>query len=139
MSRRAEVTLEWADGDYLFALKWGQLIELQEKTDAGPYFLLGRLHDGTWRIGDIREVIRLGLIGGGMEPIRALGMVKRYVEDRPPMENLATAQAILGIAIMGAPEEKVGKADAGAEKSKRRSRVEKSASPASTEPAPPSA
>ena len=133
MGRSAELTLGWADGDYLFALKWGQLVELQEKTDAGPYFLLSRLHDGNWRVGDIREVIRLGLIGGGMEPINALGMVKRYVEDRPPMENLATAQAILGIAIMGAPEEKVGKADAGAEVPKRRSRAAKSASPASTE------
>lgn len=133
MGRSAEVTLEWADGDYPFALKWGQLVELQEKTDAGPYFLLSRLHDGNWRVGDIREVIRLGLIGGGMEPIKALGMVKRYVEDRPPMENLTTAQAILGVAVMGVPEERVGKADAGAEVSKRRSRAAKSASPASTE------
>lgn len=134
MSRSAEVTLDWADGSHLFALKWGQIEELQEKTDAGPYFLLCRLHDGTWRIGDIEHVIRLGLIGGGMEPIKALGLVRRYVRDRPPMESLATAQAILGVGVMGAPDEPVGKKDAGAEKPKRRSRAEKSASLASTEP-----
>lgn len=139
MSRSAEVTLTWADGDYLFALKWAQLIELQEKTEAGPYFVLGRLGDGTWRIGDISEVIRLGLIGGGMAPIAALGLVRRYVEARPPMENLQTAQAILAVALMGSPDESVGKADAGAGKPKRRSRAAKSASQVSTEPEPPSA
>lgn len=138
MSRSAEITLDWADGTYPFALKWGQLEELQEKTDAGPYFLLGRLHDGSWRIGDIEHTIRLGLIGGGMAPMAALALVRRYVQARPPLENLTTAQAILGAAVMGAPDETVGKKDAGAEKPKRRSRAAKSASPASTEPEKPS-
>lgn len=105
MSRDASVTLTWADGDYTFRLAWGQLGELQDKCDAGPYVILQRLHNGTWKIQDIAETIRLGLIGGGKTPVDALKLVRSYVQDRPPMENLLTAQYILGAAIVGAPEE----------------------------------
>ena len=105
MSRNAEITLDWADGTYLFALKWAQIIELQEQLDAGPYFVLSRLSDGTWRAGDISNVIRLGLIGGGMEPVAALKKVRTYVEDRPPVENIMVAQAVLSAGVIGAPDE----------------------------------
>jgi hypothetical protein len=97
--------LDWADGTYLFALKWAQIIELQEQLDAGPYFVLSRLSDGTWRAGDISHVIRLGLIGGGMEPVAALKKVRAYVEDRPPLENIIVAQAVLSAGVIGAPDE----------------------------------
>lgn len=137
MSRSAEISLDWADGHHTFALKWGQLAELQEKTDAGPYYVLGRLFDGTWRIEDIREPIRLGLIGGGMPPAQAMSLVRRYVEDRPPLENLTLAQAVMQASVVGAPEEEVGKSAAGRKRAPR-SRVAKSGSPASMEPARPS-
>ncbi|AXQ93205.1 gene transfer agent family protein [Cereibacter azotoformans] len=138
MSRSAEITLDWADGTYLFALKWGQLGELQEKCDAGPYVVLGRLADGSWKVGDISDTIRLGLIGGGMAPAAALKKVRAYVEDRPPFENLQHAQAILSAALLGAPEERTGKPRAGGRRATR-SRAERSASPESTAPEPPSA
>lgn len=108
MSRNASITLTWADGDYSFRLAWGQLSQLQEQCDAGPYVILQRLMDGTWRLKDISEVIRWGLIGGGMEPVAALKLIRSYVEDRPPMENLMAAQAILTAGVIGAPEEEVG-------------------------------
>ncbi len=110
--RDARVTFDWADGTYSFRLAWGQLEELQEKCDAGPYVVLQRLHSGAWRVEDITNIIRLGLIGGGMEPSPALKIARLYVEARPPMENLIPAQAILSAALMGAPEEKVGEVDA---------------------------
>lgn len=138
MSRSAQITLDWADGTFLFALKWGQLAELQEKCDAGPYVVLGRLAEGSWRIGDISDTIRLGLIGGGMAPLDALKKVRTYVEDRPPLENVRHAQAILSAALLGAPDEQPGKPRAGSRRATR-SRAAKSASPGSTEPAPPSA
>lgn len=138
MSRSAEITLDWADGTYLFALKWGQLAELQEKCDAGPYVVLGRLAAGSWKIEDISDTIRLGLIGGGMAPVDALKKVRAYVEDRPPFENLQYAQAILSAAVVGAPDEQTGKPRAGSRRATR-SRAERSGSPESTEPEPPSA
>ncbi|MEY9098898.1 hypothetical protein ABIA24_001807 [Sinorhizobium fredii] len=105
MSRDASITLDWADGTYVFRLAWAQLAELQEKCDAGPFVILDRLGNGAWRVEDISNVIRLGLIGGKMEPVKALKLVRTYVESRPPMENLMFAQAILSVAVMGAPDE----------------------------------
>lgn len=112
MSRDARIDLDWADGTYAFRLAWAQLAELQEKTDAGPYVVLGRLHSHQWRIEDISNVIRLGLIGGGMEPAAALKKVRTYVEARPPLENHPFALAILSAGLLGAPEEPVGEPQA---------------------------
>ncbi|KQY31804.1 gene transfer agent family protein [Rhizobium sp. Root483D2] len=112
MSRNASITLTWADGDYVFRLGWGELETLQEACDAGPYVVLNRLHDDTWKIGDISHVIRLGLVGGGMKPVEALKMIRAYVEKYPPVENLIFARAILHAGCIGAPEEKVGEAHA---------------------------
>lgn len=138
MPRSAEITLDWADGTYPFALKWGQLIELQEKCDAGPAFILSQLMDGTWRVEQINSILRLGLIGAGMEPIPALKLVRTYVEGRPPLENLGHAQAVLAAAVMGAPDEEPGKPEAGAKRPSR-SRVGKFGSRKSSGPAPSSA
>lgn len=109
MNRDGSITLDWADGTHTFALKWGEFAKLQEATDCGPQFLLGKLYDGTWRVEHLSHVIRCGLIGGGQEPAKALQLVRSYVEDRPPMESVKLAQAILAAGLVGAPEEEVGK------------------------------
>ena len=108
MSRDGSITLPFADGDKVFRLAWGELIKLQEATDAGPFVVYNRLMTGTWRLGDISNTIRLGLIGGGMEVPKALQFVQSYVESRPPLESLPLAQGILGTALQGAPDEKPG-------------------------------
>lgn len=105
MSRDGSITLTWADGDYVFRLGWSELAKLQEACDAGPYVILNRLVDGAWRVADISSTIRLGLVGGGMPPTDALKKVREYVEDRPPIESLMIAQAVLSAAIVGAPDE----------------------------------
>lgn len=109
MSADASTTFEWADGEHTFRLAIGQLRELQDKTGTGPFALLRRLMDGTWKVDDLREIIRLGLIGGGMKPLEALGLVKNYVEGRPLMESLVPAKAIMTAALFGDPEDEVGK------------------------------
>ncbi|MBF2716264.1 gene transfer agent family protein [Agrobacterium vitis] len=114
--RNAELTMPWADGDYIFRLGWGELEGLQEACDAGPYVILDRLQTSTWRVGDISHVIRFGLIGGGKTPVEALTLVRKWVEARPPAENLLFAQAILTAGIVGAPDEKPGEADAANQK-----------------------
>lgn len=112
MSRDAAIDLDWADGTYRFRLGWGELAELQEKTNAGPYVVLQRLHSGAWMIEDVSNVIRLGLIGGGMKPTDALAKVRTYVEKRPPLESVLHATGILTAGLMGAPDEPVGEAEA---------------------------
>ncbi|MBP0439584.1 gene transfer agent family protein [Tianweitania sediminis] len=109
MARLAELVQDFADGAYTFRLRWAEIIKLQEATDTGPYVLLQRLYQGEWRVQDISAVIRLGLIGGGMEPTAALRLVRSYVEERPPLESLPLAQAVLAAGLVGAPEEALGK------------------------------
>lgn len=115
MSRDASITLPWADGDYTFRLAWGELIKLQEACDAGPQLVLDRLTARTWRMEDIASVIRLGLIGGGMEPAKALKLTRDYVESRPPLENRMLARGILALALHGAPDEPPGEQEAAPE------------------------
>jgi hypothetical protein len=100
--------MDWADGTYTFRLAWAELAELQEQCDAGPFVILDRLQTRQWRIQDVSNVIRLGLIGGGMEPVKALKLVRSYVEARPPMENVIYASGILSAGLMGAPDEPPG-------------------------------
>lgn len=112
-NRNGAVTADFGDGTYTFRFSLGELEELQEKTDAGPFVLLRRLFDSSWRVADVRETIRLGLVGGGLEPLKALSLVRRYVDDRPAwIDNAAFAQGILVAALAGAPEEDAGKDDA---------------------------
>lgn len=139
MPRDARITLDFGDGTYEFRLAWAQLIALQEKTDAGPYFILQRLVNGDWRVQDIAEIIRQGLIGGGKTPVEATKLVKLYVEQRPLMETdgpLTTAVKVLNAALEGNEEERdLGEAGRGAVKANgsTRSPTEDSASPPSTE------
>lgn len=112
MSRDASIELDWGDGTYRFRLAWGELVKIQEACDAGPYVVLQRLANDTWMLNDIREVIRWGLIGGGIEPSSALKLIRSFVEGRPPVENVIFANAILSAALVGAPEERVGEQEA---------------------------
>lgn len=111
-NRDASITLEWGGDERTFRLPWGQLIELQENLDAGPSYIMEQLWTGNWKVQYISQIIRLGLIGGGMDPSSAQKLVKNYVESRPPLENLSFAQGILAIALQGAPEEDLGEAQA---------------------------
>jgi hypothetical protein len=104
----------FADGEYDFRLGWGQLVELQERCGAGPSFVLNRLHTGSWLVEDISETIRLGLLGADkeMKPSTATALVRRYVQERPPLENHTLAVVILTAGLMGSPEEPVGEPEA---------------------------
>lgn len=109
MSADASLTMDWGDGEHRFRLAIGQLRELQDKCGAGPAEILRRITDGTWRIDDLRETLRLGLIGGGMQPVKALVLVQRYVDVRPLMESVPPAQSVLLAALVGPPGPQPGK------------------------------
>jgi hypothetical protein len=109
-NRNGRIELEFADGTYGFRLAIGELEELQEKTDCGPYTLLRRLLANDWKIDDVRQTIRLGLIGSGLDAIKAKRLVERYVDQRSEwLNNAMLAQAIVSAALVGAPEELPGK------------------------------
>lgn len=105
MSRSAKVRLPFADGAHDFALKIGQLEELQEKCDAGPEEIFDRISSGKWRLNDIREPLRLGLVGEGMDPIKAAILVDRYAGSGSLAMWKNTAQSVILAALVGAPDE----------------------------------
>lgn len=115
MSRTGRITAEFAGEEHDFCLRVGELMELQEKREAGPAVLLARLSLGQWLIQDVTETIRLGLIGGGADSATAARLVRLNVEQRPfdlggESGLVILAVKILAAATHGAPDEPVGKA-----------------------------
>lgn len=120
----AEIELAWADGTYLFALKLKQIEELQRLCGAGLGEIAQRLLvERRWRVSDVVETLRLGLIGGGLPAVRARELIETYVDGHPladprdPANHLMTAQAVITAAYFGvveATEEVEGKAEAAA-------------------------
>lgn len=130
-------TFPWADGEHSFALPLAQLEELQEKCNAGPAVISDRLGNGGWIVQDIYHTLRLGLIGGGMEPIRALELCRVYVKDRPMLENVLPARLVLQAAIIGLQDlPGLGKAEADGETSGPPAPTGSSTSATSTDSAP---
>ena len=137
------VDLKFADSEYHFALLLPQIFELErtcgsadaegfrrgksifqiyEEISAGlglgiddaPVFIGG----GKANAKDIRETIRLGLIGGGLSPIDAKQLVDDYCFPvRPIAECLSVAWAILRAAIEGVEVKKKVAVSEGAESS----------------------
>lgn len=112
------VELEWADGEYSFALLVPQIEELEGisanpvtgKNGIGFGAIWTRVMDGGWYVSDLRNTIRLGLIGGGMGAVEANRLCRTYVDGVPvhgpigsmtPDSPLAVAQSILLAAVAG--------------------------------------
>lgn len=113
MTRSAKVTLEWADGEHVFRLGIAQLEELDELCGVGPGFALGQILagvHGNWKAKMLREVIRIGLVGGGKTPAEASRLTKRYVDERPIGESLLVAQMALQACIVGVEDDMPGEA-----------------------------
>lgn len=96
-----EVVLHFADGDYRFRLPLKRIAELQEKCGAGLGAIYSRVMIGEYYIADLTETIRLGLIGGGLDELKALRLCERYCEDWPKERLWQTAAAILGACVRG--------------------------------------
>jgi hypothetical protein len=132
----ARITFDWADDRYAFQLKLGQIRELEEKCNAGLLQILHRLEGHVWRLDDVRETIRLGLIGGGTKPDDALKLIRRYVDRQPLFESVVPAKAILSAVLVGVPDDPPKKAEAAKETSQP-AETAASPSPPSMAPAPP--
>lgn len=129
----SRVELSWGDGEHVFKLALAQVRELQERCKAGPAEIAERLQSSRWFVDDIRETLRLGLIGGGKTPVEALTLVKRYVDERPLAENIIVANVLIMSVLYGVADDPVGKKEE-AEGAATETAV--SPSPRSTERAP---
>lgn len=112
MSANGTRVIIWEGGEDTFCLaKVGLIFELEERCKAGISAIQMRIETGQWGLNDIREPIRLGLIGGGMTPDKAMAAVKRHIDDRPLASNVLLAYEIIKAVLVGVPDEPVGKKD----------------------------
>lgn len=120
MVASVEVVMEWANGEYLFALRGAQIEALESechnpdtgKTGIGIAAIFARVMGMSWYRSDLMNIIRLGLIGGGMGAVEAGRLVRDYAETVPmssltpgsgPNSPLAVAQTVLTAAVAGVP------------------------------------
>ncbi|MEH6773709.1 MAG: gene transfer agent family protein [Cereibacter changlensis] len=100
--------LQWSGGEHEFALPLGKLRALQDACDAGPEEIFNRLRTGRWKVCDIIEPIRLGLIGGGLTDGEAQKLVMPLLNLHPLMEFKLTAITILAAVLLGVKDDPVG-------------------------------
>lgn len=116
MSADGSVTLFWGDAEYKFRFAIGQFRELQEKINGrraaigapliGPMTLLGQLRDKDAWPDDMRDVLRIGLVGAGMPGADAHRKLVTYFDNRPMLESAITAHAVLLVGLLGDPTDK---------------------------------
>lgn len=158
MSADASTTFEWADDERTFRLPYGQIRELERvltiyATDRDGSLLLNtfgnaavaysggiqrvfeRLCDGGYLVEDIRQTLRLGLIGGGMEKVAAKQLVDRTVVP-PLVPHIESAARVLRATLIGVPEDPLPKRPAAETQTETTTAPVVSASAASTETVP---
>lgn len=100
MNNAGSLETDWADGTYSFRLSFNGVIELEQKCNAPFAEIVERVNAGKWAVSDVRETIRLALIGGKMEPVAALNLVRGYVDDMA--NGLAANAALANVILLGA-------------------------------------
>lgn len=119
MSATGTRAIIWANGEDQFCLaKVGLILDLEEKCKAGFAVIMARLESGAWGLNDVRETIRLGLIGGGMAPDKAMAAVRNHVDPNPLSHSVLVAYEVVRAVMFGVPDDPVGKTGDDAGKAK---------------------
>ena len=103
MSDATALRAFFGDAEHDFALPPERILELERATGAGVGALSRRLFAGDFSFRDLRETVRIGLIGGGMAPQAAAELVAAYVDGRPLQEAHPIAVAVLEATWFGRP------------------------------------
>jgi hypothetical protein len=119
MSLRGSISLIYGDGEHVFRLGIGQSIELQAKfrewrgPDFGPGSMVRAAVLGNLFEHEAHEILRLGLIGGGMLPSQAHVLLARNFEAEGMSRNTSVVLLILGAMFPDAEEDKKKDDDGG--------------------------
>jgi len=103
--REPEV-LNWAGGEHPFLHRIGELLALEKSCDSAVGDIYERLGStllgaARWGVRDVTETLRLGLIGGGMDPTEARRAVLTAVESVGLLQLAPTAMAALYGSLRG--------------------------------------
>lgn len=92
----------FGDGEKLFAFPTRELIEeLERKTGHGVGALFRRFRTSDYSLSDVLQVVRLGLVGGGMAPADADRLVSVYGVGRPLSEVFAVSDGVITALFFG--------------------------------------
>ena len=89
------LTLVWAGGEHPFLLRIGELRAIDERCTDGAFAAWNRLLIRSPRLDDVYEVIRLGLIGGGMKAEDAKLLILKAEDQVGLGELIPLASAIM--------------------------------------------
>lgn len=95
----------FGDAERTFALTPVLLIEFERLVGGGAWGTARRMFAGDATTTEVRETIRLGLIGGGENPKRAAELLDVYAGAIPFAELYALAADIMTAAMLGTPDE----------------------------------
>lgn len=115
MSADGSIELAWAGEDRRFRIAIGEFRELQEAVNRrrvgmglppdGPSGILNSLRTKNAWPDDVRDIIRLGLIGGGMSRVDASRVMVREFDGSPLLQHTKAAFLVLLAALVGAPDD----------------------------------
>lgn len=105
MSKTAHVAF-FGDMEHRFDLAQPEIVrELEAVAGAGIGAIVGRVIEArTFYRADLEAVIRLGLIGGGLNPQAAARLVAHFLPLMPMAEAQIVAMGVLNALWFGTPE-----------------------------------
>lgn len=89
-----------------FRLRLGEIEALEGLCRAGIGEIALRLVGQTYRLADVRETLRLGLMGGGMSEPAATAIMMANFDDAPMGQYVEIAAFVLSAALAGVPPPK---------------------------------
>ncbi|WP_298494794.1 gene transfer agent family protein [uncultured Maritimibacter sp.] len=98
-------TAFFGDGEHAFALTDDMIAELERLADIGIGAFYLRAVNMQFKLADLIEVIRLGLIGGGATPQTAAQLTDTYGRNRPIDELYPLALDVLDARWGGATDD----------------------------------
>lgn len=129
--RPCQVELTFADADYVFRLPLKRIAELEDKCNAPIGTIWKRVClTADYKAEDLTQTVRLGLIGGGMDPQDARKLIERYCDEWPLAVWHGHAVAILGACVEGYDDPSAG--DDGGKKTAAAGETDSSTSPPAT-------
>nr|WP_321457436.1 gene transfer agent family protein [uncultured Cohaesibacter sp.] len=95
----------FGDKEHVFAIKNREMIEeLEKQTAKGIGSLFRSFRDQTYEFADLMQVLRVGLIGGGLPPATADHLVNTYGVARPIAETIDIADGTVTALFFGDDE-----------------------------------
>ena len=105
---RGAETINWPGGEHEFRLGIGELRAIEQRSDAGVAVVMMRLIGQQWKIDDVVNPIRLGLIGAGMPERDAQKALESAMDVASPYALAITAAEVLRRFIMWETDDQTG-------------------------------